>query len=357
MKKRTILVLFSIITISILFCSGCTTPNTNNNQQPSHNSSEGPTTTVGERYSFMNDQVHITVPPNALQQQVTLTVDPVDNPPVDSSANISKCYSFGPDREQFNEKVAITLPYDTSQYPSDFPFSILSLFYYHNLEWNKLTPCIVDTAQHTVTGSVMHFCMIGVGYDPKDHPQSNHNQNNSSAIITFEVPVQTFHYETNYIPSPTHPDRVDYRYYCGAYIAWDPQPYVRYYTVINHFNGNPKPKQAISQSCDYRDWGKEWCPLLPYGDPDNRTVFLGPPNQTPAPNHLDYVGLYTIGSYLNGNPVIDGSKHGKFVFNIHTYFDPIENLTRGQMVAVEKQMDEFLASYIEGWTYTVEPFT
>lgn len=295
--------------------------------------------------------------PNALQQQVTLTVDPVDNPPVDSSVNISNCYSFGPDREQFNEKVTITLPYDPSRYPSDFPFSILSIFYYQDLEWNKLTPCTVDTTQHTVTGSVMHFCMIGVGYDLKDHPQSNHNQNNSSAIYTFEVPVQTFYYETSNTAYYGHPDELDYWYYCGAYISWDPQPYVRYYAVTNHFNGNPKPKQAIYGGCDFRDWGKEWCPFVTYGDPDNKTVFIGPPNLTPALNHLDYMGNYTISMVFGNHSVINSSKHGMWVLNMDTHFRFTEHLTRAQMIAVERQMDTFLASYVQGWTYTVEPFT
>jgi hypothetical protein len=362
MKKGTTIVLFSVIAIEMMMLSGCTNQTTNNNsssQQTIHD--EFTTNSTGGTYELGNRTVTVTVPQQAVSQQLTITLDSVPDPPYQTDVTLTDCYSFGPNGTVFSSPITLRLPYTPSEIPSTVLLGNLSLFILSGTQWQKINGSYVDTIQHTVTGTTTHFCLIGAGFIPPEKAEHttthNDSQKNNSAIITFEVHVQTYHYETNITLWPDHPDDIDYTYYSGAYISWDPQPYVRYYTVTNHFNGNQKPFQTLSGSCEFRDWGKEWCPRLPYADPDNMTVFLGPAELVPNPNHLDYRGLYTIGSYLNGNPVVDGSKHGKLVYNIYDKFDNTEHLTRGQINAVEQEMDAFVTSYIEGWTYTVEPFT
>jgi hypothetical protein len=362
MKKRTLGVLFSVIAIGVLLLSGCTNQTTNNNNtsgQTTHD--EFTTNSTGGTYELGNGLVTVSVPQLAVSQPITVTMDSVTDPPYETNVTLTDCYSFGPNGTVFLLPIRLKLPYTPSKIPSNISLANLSLFSLSGTEWQKIDNCIVDIIQHTVTGTTTHFCLIGAGFIPPEKLQHtkerNNSQNNNSAIITFEVPVQTFHHETNNTPDPYYPNRVDYFYYSGAYISWDPQPYVRYYTVTNHFNGNSKPNQPIQGSCDYQDWGKEWCPLFTYPQPDNKILFLGPPEQTPNPNHLDYKGMYTLGTYTSQFPEIDGSKHGMFVLNIYAQFYNTEGLTRGQMDAIEKEMDAFVTSYVEGWTYTVEPFT
>ena len=366
MKKRTMYVLFSITAIGVLLLSGCTNQTTNNNTTNNNTSQQSvydefTTNSTGGTYELGNGLVSVSVPQLAVSQPLTITMQSIPDPPYQTDVTLTDCYSFGPNGTVFSSPISLKLPYTPSKIPSNVYLGNLSLFILSGTEWQKIDGSFVDTIQHTVTGTTTHFCLIGAGFIPPEKlthtKERNNSQKNNSAIITFEVPVQTYHNETNFTPWPDRPNDVDYFYYSGAYISWDPQPYVRYYTVTNHFNGNPKPNQAISGSCDFRKWGIESCPFLTYGRPDNRTVFLGPAEQTLNPNHLDYVGLYTIGSYASRFPEIDGSKHGMFVFNIATTFDMTEHLTRGQMDAVEKEMDAFVTSYVEGWTYTVEPFT
>lgn len=362
MKKRTLCVLLSITAIGVILLSGCTNQTTNNNtnntptQETIHD--EFATNAAGGSYDLANGLVHFDVPENAIQQQITLTVDSVDDPPYDTDIVLINCYSFGPAWTMFNDNINLTLQYDPSKIPSNISTSILNLFSIPDQEtsWSKIQNCVVDTTHQTVTGPILHFSMIGVGYNPKDHPQSDHNQNNSSAIITFEVPVQLFEYESSYA-WPSHPQDVDYTYYCGAYIAWEPQPYVRYYAVTTHYNGNPSHNQSIFSYCYYPDWGKTECPLLPRSEPDGKIVFLGPYELVPSPNPLDYYGLYTLSSYFDPIWGIDLNQHGMSVSSIDASFDYYDGWTRAQMDTIEKEAYEFLQKYVQGWTYTVEPFT
>lgn len=358
MKKRTLIVLFSITTIGALILSGCTnqTPNNTNNQQTINE--EFTTDATGGNYDLAGGLIHVDIPQNAVQQQINITVDSIPDPPYDTDVVLSNCYSFGPEGTMFNDNINLTLQYDTSIIPSNISTDIMHLFSLAESDttWSKIQNCVVDSSRHTVTGPILHFSMIGVGYTNQDYlyQQSTHNQNNSSAIITFEVPVQLVEWEDIFTWPSGEEDKTVYN--CGAVCAWDPQPYVRYYAVTIHFNGNPSHSQPIVGSCDYRRWNTSSCRFLPYPDPDNKVVFLGPLDQIPGIDIQDHYGSYSLSLYIP-KAGIDPSKHGIGRFSMYTDFYSDENLTRGEMDAIEDEMYAFTQSYVAGWTVTVQPFT
>jgi hypothetical protein len=210
---------------------------------------------------------------------------------------------------------------------------------------------MVDSTLRTVTGQIAHFSMIGVGFIPPEdleHSSEQNDSENTSASITFEVPVQFYENETIYTPHPDSPEEIDVSYFCCAYIAWAPSPYVRYYEVTVHYNNNNMHEQAVFSSCEYQDWGKTGCTLLPFGLPDGRTIFIGPGTIT-YPNMQDYAGTYD-----NSPNVFGADKHGITVCGLYTHYDHTDGLTRGQIDAVEKEMYDFLTSFVQGWTYTIK---
>jgi len=353
MKKRSLGIMFSITAIGLLLLSGCTNQTTDNMNTPQTIHDEFTTNATGGQYDLADGLVHFDVPPNAIQQNVTLTVDSVADPPYDTDVVLTNCYTFGPDGTMFNAPVNLTLQYDASKIPSTVPTDNLSLFVLSDTAWSKIQNCVVDSTHHTVTGRILHFSIVGVGFIPPEELEQtnerNESQDNNSAIITFDVAVQLFEYETNHTALVGHPEKIDYAYTCGAYIAWTPSPYVRYYEVNIHFNGNTKHSQNLWSYCDYRQWGQT-CPLDNPGWDDTTTSYLG---NLPVPNEREYLGIYN--NYFEDDTThYLWGKHGMGVFSVSTEFDYSEGLTRGQMDAVEEEMYEFMASYVQGWTFTIK---
>ena len=354
MKKRSLCVLFSITAIGVLLFSGCTNQTTDNTNKPQTIHDEFTTNATGGEYEVAGGLAHFSIPQDAVAQQITISMDSVADPPYDTNLTLTNCYTFGPDGTLFNAAVTLTLQYNTSKIPSNVPTDNLSLFVLSDTAWSKIQNCIVDSPHHTVTGPILHFSIVGVGFIPPEEleetKERNESQDNNSAIITFEVAVQLFEYETNHTALVGHPEKIDYAYHCGAYIAWAPSPYVRYYEINIHYNGNSMHTQNLVGSCDYRQWGQAWCPLGPGGWVEGTTQYLG---NLPVPDEREYIGIYN--NYFEDDTTnILWGKHGTYVFGLNTEFDHTEGLTRGQMDAVEKEMYEFMASYVAGWTFTVK---
>jgi hypothetical protein len=349
MKKRTLCVLFSITSFGVLLLSGCTNQ-TPNNTTPQTIHDEFSVNATGGDFELEDGLAFVTVPQGAVSQQLTITMDSVADLPNETNLTFINCYTFGPQGTVFASPITLGLTYDSSLVPSGVPAENLSLYMLSGTLWSKIQNCVVDSSQHTVTGLIQHFSIVGVGFIPPEEleqtKERNESQKNNSAIITFEVAVTLFEYETNHTALVGHPEKIDYSYHCGAYIAWTPSPYVRYYEINIHFNGNTKHSQNLVGSCDYRQWGQAWCPLGPSGWVEGTTQYLG---NLPVPDEREYIGIYNNDAYLIG-----ADKHGTGVFSLSTEFDHAEGLTRGQMDAAEKEMYEFMASYVDGWTFTIK---
>jgi hypothetical protein len=349
MKKRTV-VLLSITAIGLLLLSGCTNQTSNNTDQQQTISDEFTTNVTGGTYDLAEGRIHVDIPEHAVSQQVTITVDSIPDPPYDTDVVLAHCYSFGPNGTTFATPINLTLRYDTSIITADIPVDILHLFVLSGTVWSKVQNCVTDTVAHTVTGGITHFSLIGLGYVPSEKlthsTEHNDSEHNTSASITFEVPVQLYQYETNNTPWPSYPDQIDYTYYCGGYIAWDPSPYVRYYELNIHYNGNTKPSQKIWTTCDYQEWGKPWCPLDTYKWDETTTKYLG---KWPVPDERNFLTIYD-----NSPDICGADKHGMTLANMYASFDHTDGLTREQISAIEKEMYDFVTSYLQGWTFTIK---
>jgi hypothetical protein len=350
MKKRSLCVLFCITAISVLLVSGCTnqTPNNNNTSQTIHD--EFSVNATGGDYELGDGLAFITVPQDAVGQQITITMDSVVDPPYDTNLTFLNCYTFGPEGTVFASPITLGLTYDSSRIPSGVPAENLSLYMLSGTIWSMIQNYVVDTSRNRVSGPVFHFSMVGVGLIPPEvlekTKERNESQKNNSASITFEAPVQIYQFETNYTPWPTRPTEIDYSYHCGGYIAWDPSPYVRYYELNIHYNGNSIHTQNLVGSCDYRAWGANWCPLYPYVWDETTTKYIG---GLPVPDEINFIGTFDNDKFAFGF-----DKHGTTVFNIYSDFDHSEGLSRAQIDAVEKEMLEFTERYVAGWTFTVK---
>ncbi len=129
------------------------------------------------------------------------------------------------------------------------------------------------------------------------------------------------------------------------------KPYVRYYEITPHFNGNTKPTQNLLGSGDFREWGKvAWSPLQPYSNQENEIYFLGSGAYT-YPNPDNYLGIFD--NNLNWR---EQGLHGTVILSVNTFFEyPDRDFTAEEIYNTEKAMREFTQSYIDGWTFTVKP--
>lgn len=185
-------------------------------------------------------------------------------------------------------------------------------------------------------------------------PSPSPTQNNS-AIYTFTVTPTITSYES-YWNDTDFNKLYETTFHVNAQITWDKNqaPYVRYYEITPHFNGNTKPTQKIwGGTEDFRIWGlKSWASVYESTWVENEIYFLG----SGAINYLDpshYAGLFD--NYLDWN---EQGLHGVVIGSMTTtydwYFDDA-GATEEDLAKTEQEMLEFAESYFEGWTFTVKP--
>lgn len=179
-------------------------------------------------------------------------------------------------------------------------------------------------------------------------------QNNQSAIYTFTVSPVITSYESYWNLSDTV--ILETTYHVNAQITWDKNlaPYVRYYEITPHFNGNTKPTQNIwGGATEFREWGiKSWAPVGPSNWVENEIYFIGSGALT-YPNPANFRGIF------DNN--LDWKKeglHGLMIGSMTTTYEWKSDdfgATVADLEKTEKAMDEFAKSYFEGWTFTVKP--
>jgi hypothetical protein len=231
----------------------------------------------------------------------------------------------------------------------------------------NVSPTPVPTDKNSTTPSPK--AASSSGPTPVASPKTN-----ESAIITFEVPIQIFEDEYRVFSgyyagvkkdSPNAEEYYDYFFTCAGYIAWAPMPYVRYYEVNPHYNGNTKQSEPLFNNGDYRTWGDPkvtGSALHEFKWPETSTVYIGPESIS----HMfggAYKGLYTAlptYAFFEGGVTKEGptmwspALHGTPIIYVTTRFDHSEKLTREQMNAVEIERRNFLKSYVQGWTFTIK---
>ncbi len=139
-------------------------------------------------------------------------------------------------------------------------------------------------------------------------------------------------------------------------VTWDKNqaPYVRYYEITPHFNGNTMPTQKLwGGSSEFREWGlKPWAELRETNWKENEIYYLGPGNITYA-NPDNFIGIYD-----NNYDWQKEGLHGMGVGSLTTTFKwKLEDAsaTAGDLERTTQEMLEFAQSYYQGWTFTVRP--
>jgi hypothetical protein len=187
--------------------------------------------------------------------------------------------------------------------------------------------------------------------NPTSSATSTPKPTNTSAIITFTVkPTMVSHV---YIDNNTRGELETTRYDLNIQITWDANqaPYVRYYEITPHYNGNPQPNQNLFSTGDFRTWNSTGYmahfPLI-----ENEIYFLGSGALT-YPNPRNFLGPFDN----NINWKRDGI-NGVVIAVITTEYEwkfADWNATPAQLEATEKAINDFAQSYFEGWTFTVKP--
>ncbi len=98
---------------------------------------------------------------NALSQ---ITWQPAEPAPVPAGSNVIVVADFGPDGATFDPHIIVTMTYDPSALPDGVTEEDLVLAYYdaESGEWVELANIVVDTENHTVSGTVSHFTQFAV---------------------------------------------------------------------------------------------------------------------------------------------------------------------------------------------------
>ncbi|XHH08110.1 MAG: hypothetical protein ACFCUE_11115 [Candidatus Bathyarchaeia archaeon] len=183
-------------------------------------------------------------------------------------------------------------------------------------------------------------------------PSPSPTQNNS-AIYTFTVTPTITSYESYWNDSGKI---YETNFHVNAEITWDKNqaPYVRYYEITPHFNGNTQPTQKMwGGTAEFREWGlKSWATLEKSNWVENEIYFLGSGAiNYPDPSH--YAGIFD-----DKLEWIEEGLHGVVIGSMKTtydwYFDDA-GATEGDLAKTEQAMLEYAQSYYEGWTFTVKP--
>ncbi len=167
------------------------------------------------------------------------------------------------------------------------------------------------------------------------------SDNDSSAIYQFEPTIQFTEEEQRINFDST----TRFLYY--AYVSWDLSPWVRYYEIKFHFNGN-EPEEFNGWGCTWRERGSAYCGVGPILLEDEITYYLAPSEM--RGDFKDYLGLYDF-----NQKVIGEGKHGISFLNIHDDIDDDEELSLDSQNQIKNEIREFVQNYVKDWTATVRP--
>jgi len=161
MKKKLLIIGTISILITISF-SGCQeNKNSNTNSGPE----EFTVNELGGIVNAVSEKVTFSVSAGAVTGQQTLTAQPATDLPSDPVYVPGTAYEFGPNGFQFEHPVQLTITYDESMIPAVVQEKYLMLAKLVDNAWKIIDDSTVDTAKHTVTGTISGFSKFGVVQD------------------------------------------------------------------------------------------------------------------------------------------------------------------------------------------------
>jgi len=348
MKLGSVLIILFLVLSTLL--SGCIEEkSTSVLFTKTDNSEEKTVDFAGDNLFFLEYHVYVDVPENAVDKETGITVTELSSYPTQERIKFLNVYSFEPDGITFDKPVKIGINYKDEQIPENVNNDDIKLFMYQDGKWNEIPDS--GPVGSYVVGYVSHFCSIASGCsleyitnpDTSDEHDSDQDENHS-AVWTFEVPVQIYEFEHGLsdIPEPftTH--------VIWSYIAWDPEPYVRFYQLYVHHNGN-NPDEWI-YGCDWLERDKNYCNHEDFFFKEDTPYYITNEEDYPVADAKDsiYVGRLEPHFYVESLKGMHGLHLGHVEQTFKEGdFDPVEQ------AGVIKEMREFMEQYFEGWTVTV----
>lgn len=122
---------------------------------------------AGLTFTDLTGRLTVVVPPNALAQPTSLTVEPAASPPASVRLLGGTAFSIGPAAVAFAQPVAITIAYDASLVPSGYSESELQLYEVTGSGWQLVEGSSVNTDAKTVTGNATRAGIFAVMARPK----------------------------------------------------------------------------------------------------------------------------------------------------------------------------------------------
>lgn len=107
--------------------------------------------------------VNLKIPANALDENINITIESVEDELNDPDIVPGAIFDFGPSPYSFNEDLTLTIKYDPANLPEGVLEDELRLLAVVNGEWVQLPGSSVDVVNHTVTGPLTSFSRKGVG--------------------------------------------------------------------------------------------------------------------------------------------------------------------------------------------------
>jgi len=271
----------------------------------------------------------------------------MSNNPTGSDVTVFKAYEFGPDGTVFSTSITIKIRYDLNSLSLNYDQDDLSLFLYENNNWNEI---LNSKFKHNyIQGEISHFSKIGIGVftdyenlEESDERNEDEEENNS-ASISFEVPVEVHHWTDYYVDKDGEIHEDASNFVSAAYIHWEPQPYARYYEFSLNFNGNDPAPNSFPSSCDWSKRNLNYCGYNNYYYKEGETYYLCVDESCGIENINNYQGLcYNFDKFE-----IDfiGEHHGRYIGGIQECL-PVDP-------AVQLEMETFTEEYFNGWTATI----
>lgn len=121
----------------------------------------------GLTFTDLSGRLTVAVPPNAVTQPTSLTVETAANPPSSVRLLTGTAFTIGPAALSFAQPVPITIAYDPSAVPSGYNESELQLYEVTGSGWQLVAGSGVNIDAKTVTGSVSGAGVYAIMARPK----------------------------------------------------------------------------------------------------------------------------------------------------------------------------------------------
>ncbi|MCD6572799.1 MAG: hypothetical protein J7K95_01725 [Thermoplasmata archaeon] len=305
---------------------------------------------AGGNLFFLEYHVYADFLENAVSKNTNITVTKVASYPEREGVEFMDVYYFEPEGMSFEKPVKIGINYNSLEVPENISDEDLKLFMYYDGEWREIEDS--QPVGSYIAGHVNHFCGIASGYameyvsnpDTSDDRNSSQDDNNS-AVWTFEVPVRIYEYEYG-LHNISHPFTI--HGFC-AYIAWDPQPYVRFYQIYFHYNGN-EPEGWI-YGCDWLERDKNYCQPQEFFFREDTPYYIANEEDYPVADARGSIYVGELEPHLYDESL--QGLHGLPIAYVSQEFKDNGDIDEIAQAGIIKEMHDYMEEYFDGWTATV----